>query len=116
LKCLVKKYTQDFALGNQRHVSHLIDEQGSAMGFFQGPYPLFNAGCGLNAEQFFFHALWRHCGGTQGHKGTICPTRKGMKHARGKLLASAHVATDQNAAVCRGNFLQKLALLAHGNG
>src|SRR6185503_8245465 len=26
LKCLVKEYAQDLALGDQRHVSHLVDE------------------------------------------------------------------------------------------
>src|SRR5215207_9487991 len=39
-----------------------------------------------------------------------------MQHARRQLLAGAHGATDQYPAVGRGNFLEKLAQLAHGYG
>ena len=82
------------------------------MGFFQGPYPLFDAGCGFNAEQLFFHPLRRHGGGAQGDKRPFGSGGKGMEHTRGELLAGSHVSADQHAAVCRGNLLEELAQLA----
>ncbi len=69
----------------------------------------------LDAEEFFFHALGRHGGGAQDDERTTSALGHGMQAARRKLLAGAHGAGDQDAAIGGRDLLQGLAQLAHGH-
>ena len=68
----------------------------------------------FDAEQLDFHVLRRDRGGVDHDERRVGARRMGMDRARGKLLAAARWADDEDAAVGRRHLLDRLAQLIGG--
>ena len=119
LETLLLQGADDLALGLKRHVGHLVEQQGAAMGAFQHPGPARRGqriGAGFQAEQLLLEAGRVQGGAVQCDEGAIGPARARMDHPRRHFLARPGRAGDQHAAAGRRHAIDRRPQLGHPLG
>ena len=115
LEGLVDQDAQNLVLRLARHVGDLVDEQRAAMRLFERTdLAARRAIAAVDAEQFDFHVVRRDRGGIDDDERPIGARRMAVNGARGKLLAAAGGADDQDAAIGRRDLFDRLAQLIGG--
>ncbi len=114
LELLLHENAQHLALRLERHVRHFVDVERSAVRLFKRADLARPARAVLGAEQLFFHAVRRHGGGVDDDERPVGAMRLLVQQARGKLLACARRAADQDAAVGRRQAIDGASELVDG--
>ena len=96
-KTLILQRAHDLALGFQRHIRHLIEQQRAAMGTLQHASTARPIGRGFDAEKLFLDPRRVHRGAIDRDKGAIHPAGACMDHPRHHLLARTGRARDEHA-------------------
>ena len=110
LEGLFHENAQNLALRLARHVGDFVDEQAPGMRLLQrADLGLLAAIRLLDAEQLGLHALRRDRGGVDDDERAGRSVRENVNGARREFLAGPGRADDQDAAVGRRDFLDRLA-------
>ena len=90
-KRLLLQRAHDLALGLERHVGHLVEQQGAAMGALEACRSCAAAPsvAGLGAEQLDLDPVGPHRRAVEDDERPVGAARAGMEQARRHLLAGA---------------------------
>ena len=117
LEGLFLQNAHDFALGLERHIGDLVEQQSAAMGGLEGSglaRAVLRLEPGLDAEQFRLEMLGAHGGAVEHHERTAAAPRTRVQKPRHHLLAHAGGSRDQNAAAGRRDPVELRADLVDG--
>ena len=96
---LFEEHPDDLALGAQRHVGDLVQQQRTAVRPLERARVPLPPVAALGAEQFGLHAIGRDRRAVERHERSSGAARPGVDHPRGEFLAGSGRAGDQHPAV-----------------
>ena len=112
LEGLLLQDPHDLALGLERHVGDLVEEQGAAMGALERAHlARCTVDAGFGPEQLDFEPLRAHCCAVDRNEGTLRSPGTCMQKAPDDLLAGAGRPGNQNPAAGRRHPLDLLPQL-----